>query len=306
MKHVLIFFLMLLLAPNSYGGSLTSALEERMLAHDRKGAHAVLENIMRQDRDEFYRLVDAYDSVLCIFEAYDRLEKADEKTEIQYINEFKMCLKKTPRQIPFSKTIIDAINDVTSKVDLRVEMHNVRIKEAAEQMERERAERVLAEAARQEELRVKAEEKRRRELKEREELIAKREGERLHNEKVAKAQEAALLDSEYFKQSLICQVCGSTEGKNELKQGLERYQSYERKYGVVNLTARGNAISMDMEYDSQISDGKEQYKQKFKKIFPMNECKKFDAEACQAKLDSIENALVEKYLSDNKSSSTID
>lgn len=301
MKHVLAFLLMyLLLAPNSYGGSLTTALEERMLAHDRKGAHSELENIMRQDRDEFYRLVDAYDSILCIFETYDKLEKADEKTELQYINEFKMYLKNNPRQNPFSQKVVDAIKDVTSKVNLRIETRNESIRLAAEQREKERAERELAEAARQEEQRIKADEEGRRVQKEREELIAKQEQERLHNEKLAKAQEAVLLSPEYYKQSLVCQVCGGIEGKKELTQDLKRYQSYERKYGVINLTTRGNAISMDMEYDTQISEGKEQYKQIFKKAFPMNVCNKFDAEACQGQLDSIEKTLIEKYIAVDK------
>ncbi|BCG45751.1 hypothetical protein GEOBRER4_n0517 [Citrifermentans bremense] len=280
-----------------------TVLEEKLLLRDRQGAHDVLQQMLRQDSDTFYKILDMYDPILGMFETYDKLQNATGFNEQRLIDEFHEYSRLLPLQIPFSNKLVDAINGVRDKVNVRIQKRKEEARLAAEQRKLEQEERERAQVARFEAIRKYREEQRRKDdearkkaQEEQEALAAEQEQQRLYHEKVATAQEWACAEPDYIKQSLICQVCGSIEGKRQLREGLKRYQSYERKFAVVNPIARLDAVNMDIEYDSQIADGKGQYKSKFRKNFPMSACQKFDADVCQSRLNAIEKQLVQKHL----------
>lgn len=306
MKAVLILLALLTALPSICFADLTT-LEEKLLSRDRQGAHDELQQMLRYDSDTFYKVLDMYDPILGMFETYDKLQNTTGFTEQRLIDEFREYSRLLPSQIPFSQKLVDAINGVRGKVNERIKNRNEEARLAAEQRaiaqeERERARAAQLEAIQKErvEQHRKEEEARKKAQAEQEAHLAEQEKRRLYNEKVEAAQRLAYSEPEYIKQSLICQVCGNVEGKRQLREGLKNYQSYERKFGVINLTARGNAVDLDIEYDSQISEGKEQYKSNFKKSFPMSACKKFNSDVCQSKLDGLEKRLVEKHLATTK------
>ena len=306
MRAIVIILALLIALPSACFADLAT-LEEKLLLRDRQGAHDELQQMLRQDSDTFYMVLDIYDPILGMFEASDKLQNATGFTEQRLIDEFREYSRLLPSQIPFSPKLVDAINGVRGKVDERIKKRNEEARVAAEQRKIEQEKRERAQAARLEAIQKEREEQRRKEeeaqrkaQEEQEARLSEQEQQRLYDEKVVTAQELACAEPEYIKQSLICQVCGSIEGKRQLIEGLKRYQSYESKFGVVNLTARGNAVNMDIEYDSQIAEGKGQYKSKFKMSFPMSACKKFDVDACQGKLDAVEKRLVQKHLAATK------
>lgn len=291
--------------PSLLFGADLKLLEEKLLSRDRAGVHTELQSLYQEERDVFDKVVDFTNPVLDALEAFDKLKEYhvsnNSSSEKLLIDRFNNEWQKLPKKLPFSKFFVGAINNVSSDFKVIVREYNDRVKEAAKQKRLEEEKRRQAELdARQREeheRRLKEEEQRKQTELEQKIRLEKQEQARLHAEAIAKAHEEAVSDPKYKRQALVCQVCGAFQGKKDLKAGLKRYQTYETKFGVVNLSARQQAVNMDIEYDNQISQGKNEFRSLFKKQFPADVCNRFNSDECEEKLDTIEKRLIDEKLS---------
>jgi len=275
-------------------------LENKLLTRDRTAVHTELQRLFREEREVFDKVVDFTDPVLDVFDAFDTLKEYhlsnDSPSEKLLIERLKSALTKMPKKLPFSSDFVNAVNNVSKDFNEIIRQYNERVENAAEQRRLENENRRQALQREESDRRQKEEEQRKQVELEQKLRLEKQEQERLQSEAIAKAQEEVVLEPEYKRQALICQVCGAVQGKKDLKAGLKKYQTYEKKFGVVNLSARQQAVNMDIEYDTQISQGKHEYQSLFKKRFPTDTCMKFDSDACEEKLNVIEKHLIDKKL----------
>lgn len=283
-----------------FGTSPKSGIQEYSLDRNRKEAIDELRKIFPKNYAKSSISSETYDSIYGVLKTYGKLEQANEENELSLISEFDAYYNKLPQSIPLSQKSVDTINELRRQVNTLIDDRRERFRKAAEQREKERPNREAAEAARLkfvEDAEIARQEAINREEKKR---IEKENQERRYNEKIFKAREAALIAPDYFKQSVVCQVCGNVEEKRKLEAYFRKKKPYEAKYGVVNLTEREHAIAMDMVYDSQIAEGMGKYKDRFKETFSLSACKKFDADKCQSTLEAIEEKFIAECLAGNQ------
>lgn len=291
MKYVVTIVLLLYVASSSFASELSNQIEEQILNKDWQGVHSTLNNLKAKsskEREYFGRLTESTKAVTRFFRDYDVFVKLDGNEAMSYGKTLNNDYNSIPRKLPFSVKMINEIKATKVAVNERLVKIDENLQKQKDEMIAKRAE---IERRHKEEEAIKEQQV--------QERIAQQEKERSDRERYMLAQDEVEKSPEYLKMDLLCKICGAIEEKRSVEKALNTDMSYSKKYGVVNLSRRDNAVQVIKADDRIIQEGKRDYMKLFNKPFTTSSCKHVKCDECEGTLQQLSKTLTEKYLAEH-------
>lgn len=291
MKWIIVLIFLLLTASFSDASELSGQIEERIMAKDWKGVHAILNKYDNKSSSEKGRhnLVEATRAVMSYFRNYDTFMGFEGKDAYSYLKALNNGYNNIPKTLPFSQKLIDEIRAKKSSIDERL----VQMDDAEKKQKKETE-------AKQEEVRQKHEEAERIQVQQVRDRFTEQQKQVEVHAQGQVAQDEAERSSEYLKLNITCKICSATEDKKSVEMALNNDMSYSKKYGVINYSRRDSGVQSIKYYDGVIRDGKSEYRELFKKPFNAAACKKIKCDDCEQLLSDLSAKLTEKFLDGKK------
>jgi len=103
--------------------------------------------------------------------------------------------------------------------------------------------------------------------------------------------------TEYKELELAIDICCAIKDKKSLEAALDENLKYSKKYGVMNVTQRGELVEQIKRDDITMAASKREYKKAVGKLFNEANCKAIDCEAASTQLSDLAHNIALKSMS---------
>lgn len=283
----LISSILLLFASTTYA-SVAHELEGLLLSKDWRGVYSALAELKpnsMKEAEHNRKLTDASKAILNFLRDCDTFMSLNDKSAQSFKVALKNDYRSIPRKLPFSQKLIDEINARKAETDKRF----VQIEEN-KRKEREEA------AVRKKEIERQHKEAEQLAEQKKKDYLIQKEKEKRDHEQYLTVQDEIERSPVYKKSELICRICTAIKNNKDIEKYLATDLSYSKKYKVINLSRRDQAVQEIKNNDSIIRIGKSEYKNLLGRPFAPSNCNQINCDDCEVNLEKLSKALTDQKI----------